>query len=73
MGRGQVGDEDFFRLIEQLRARLAEIDHDRKLQETIVVRGQAVTGAALRVAWPQALEMVGYRKDERDKQRGIAA
>jgi len=70
---GAIGDEDFFPLIEQLRARLAEIDHERQLHEPMIVQGQAVTGMAWRVAWPQLLEMVGHREDERDKQRGIAA
>jgi site-specific DNA recombinase len=70
---GQIGDEDFFPLIAQLRSRLAQIDHDRKLHQPLIVQGETVTGVALRVAWPQLLEMVGYREDERDKQRGIAA
>ena len=70
---GQVGDEDFFPLIEKLRARLAQIDNDRKLHEPMIVYGRTVTGMALRVAWPQVLEMVGYREDPLDKQRGIAA
>ena len=70
---GAIGDEDFFPLIEKLRVRLAQIDHDRRLQEPLIVQGQTVTGMALRVAWQQGLEMVGYREDDRDKQRGIAA
>jgi hypothetical protein len=70
---GQIGDEDFFPLIEQLRARVAEIDHDRKLREPLVVHGRTVTGMALRVAWPQVLEMVGYRQGQDHAPRGIAA
>jgi Lsr2 len=57
---GQVGDEDFFPLIEKLRARLAQIDNDRKLHEPMIVYGQTVTAMAVRVAWPQVLAMVGY-------------
>ena len=39
----------------------------------MIVEGQTVTGMAWRVAWPQLLELVGHREDERDTQRGIAA
>jgi hypothetical protein len=36
---GVIGDEDFIPLIEQLCARLAQIDHDRQLHEPLVVQG----------------------------------
>ena len=61
---GAIGDEDFFPLIEQLRGRLAAIDRDRQARQPLVVHGQAVSGMTLRVAWPQLLEMIGYREDE---------
>jgi hypothetical protein len=70
---GQIGDEDFFPLIERLRARLAQIDHDRKLREPMIVHGQPVTGISVNATWSGMLEMVGHREDARDKQRGIAA
>jgi site-specific DNA recombinase len=70
---GQVGDEDFFPLIETLRARLAEIDNERRLRAPTVVHGQPVTGFAVRATWSLGLDLVGYTRDDRDKQRGIAA
>jgi site-specific DNA recombinase len=70
---GQIGDEDFFPLIEQLRTRLAQIDHERKLREPMIVHGQPVTGITVKATWSGMLEMVGHREDDRDKQRGIAA
>jgi hypothetical protein len=70
---GQIGDEDFFPLIEQLRARLAQIDHERKLREPMIVHGQTVTGISVKATWSGMLDMVGYRQDDRDRQRGIAA
>ena len=47
--RGDRGDEDFFPLIEKLRARLAEIDRDRRLSHPLIVQGQTVTGMTFRV------------------------
>jgi site-specific DNA recombinase len=70
---GAVGDEDFFPLIETLRARLAEIDNERRLRAPTVVHGQPVTGFAVKATWSLGLDLVGYSKDDRDKQRGIAA
>ena len=37
------------------------------------MQGHTLTGVTWRVARAQALEMVGYREDARDKPRGIAA
>jgi site-specific DNA recombinase len=70
---GVIGDEDFFPLIESLRARLAQIDHDRQLQEPIVVQGHTVTGVAWRVVWAQLLELVADAQGRGNEQRGIAA
>jgi hypothetical protein len=70
---GQVGDEDFFPLIEQLRARLAEIDRDRKLHKPLIVQGQTVTGMTFRVAWLKGLDFVGNVSGQDNEQRGTAA
>jgi hypothetical protein len=70
---GQVGDEDFFPLIERLRARLAEIDNDRRAPRADDRVWQTVTEMALRVAWRQGLELVGYVEGQDNEQRVIAA